>query len=118
MRLTNGGLDREMALRLMTHGVFLGRKTPTMDRKQALMLLADAMLDKFVNEFKSLLNEILPTFRLKEMKATPEEMRIWFGEDPWHLFPEETAGRKDERPPEDGGTPSCSKGIVRRWMRK
>ena len=118
MRPANGGLDRETALRLMKYGVFLSCKTPVMGRKQALMLLAEAMLDSFVDEFKSLLSEILPRFRLHDLQATPEEMRAWFGEELRQTFKEERAGRTDERPPGEGGTRSYSKRTVRRWMRK
>jgi hypothetical protein len=39
------------------------------------------VLDGFVTEFKSIVKELLSGCCLDDLKATPEEMRAWFGEE-------------------------------------
>jgi len=59
MRSATSLLDKKTALRLLKHGVFLSNKTPPITNHQALLLLAEGVLDNFVKEFKSIVKELL-----------------------------------------------------------
>jgi len=107
MKCASNCLDKEIAMRLLSHGVFLSTKVPPLTRLQGLVLLAEAAVDDFVKEFKGIVKELLSGCQLSDFQATPMEMSRWFGEPP---SPGNT--RKDvqenECPPDNGGTPSCS----------
>jgi len=107
MRCASNCLDKETALRLLEQGVFLSTKVPPITKVQGLVLLAEAKLDSFVNEFKGLVREILSGCQLSDFQATPGEMSRWFGEEPGSANEEEDAP-ENECPRCDGGTPSCS----------
>jgi hypothetical protein len=82
MKTATSLLDKKTTMRLLEHGVILSNKTPPITNHQALLLLAEAVLDDFVKEFKSIVKELLSGCCLDDLKATPEEMRAWFGEEP------------------------------------
>ena len=82
MRTAISLLDKKTAMRLLEHGVILSNKTPPITNHQALLLLAEAVLDGFVKEFKSIVKELLSGCCLDDLRATPEEMQAWFGEEP------------------------------------
>ena len=82
MKCATNSLDKKTAMRLLEHGVVLSSKTPPITNHQALLLLAEAVLDGFVKEFKSIVKELLLGCCLDDLKATPEEIWAWFGEEP------------------------------------
>jgi hypothetical protein len=100
MRTATSLLDKKTAVRLLEHGVILSSKTPPITNHQALLLLAEAVLDGFVTEFKSIIRELLSGCCLDDLKATPQEMQSWFGEEP--------KPAKGESPSEEEGPPSYS----------
>ena len=73
-------VDREITMRLLSHGVLLSSKVQSITRPEALVLLAEAKLDRFVSEFKDLFRELLFGRQLSDFQATPAEMEAWFGE--------------------------------------
>ena len=104
-------LDKAMAMRLLQHGVFLSNKTPPITNHQALLLLAEAVLDNFVREFKGIVKELLSGCCLDDFRATPEEMQAWLGQesDPAEQN-RQTQQADKECPPNSGDTapPPCS----------
>ncbi len=79
-------LDREISLSLLKHGIFLSNKVPPITRPEALVLLAEAKLDRFVKEWQELVRALLSGSDLHDLEATPEEMSRWFGDaSSWHL---------------------------------
>ena len=107
MRCASNCLDRGIAKRLLSQGVFLSTKVPPITRAQGLVLLAEAKLDRFVKEFKGLVKEVLSGCQLSDFQATPGEMSRWFGEEPSPRSTREGLP-KNECPSGKGGTPSCS----------
>ena len=107
MKCASNCLDRGVALRLLKQGVILSTKVPPITKVQGLVLLAEAKLDRFVKEFKSLVREVLSGCQLSDFQATPGEMSRWFGEEPSQANDEEDAPEK-ECPPGNGDTPSHS----------
>ena len=107
MKCASNCLDREIAMRLLSHGVFLSTKVPPLTRLQGLVLLAEAAVDDFVKEFKGIVKELLSGCQLSDLRATPTEIGKWFGEPP---SPGNTQNdvQENESPPDNGGTPSCS----------
>ena len=63
---------------MLTEGVFLSTKVPPITKMQGLILLAEAKLDRFVEEFKGLVREALSGCQLSDFVATPLEMSGWF----------------------------------------
>jgi len=111
MKGPTGLLDKAMAMRLLQHGVFLSNKTPPITNHQALLLLAEAVLDNFVKEFKGIVKELLSGCCLDDFRATPEEMQAWLGQesDPAEQN-RQTQQADKECPPNSGDTAprSCS----------
>jgi len=70
-------LDRGVAVRLLSQGVFLSTKVPPITKMQGLVLLMEARLDSFVREFKSLVREVLSGCQLSDFQATPIEIGGW-----------------------------------------
>jgi len=107
MKCASNCLDKETAMRLLKHGVFLSTKVPPITKTQGLVLLAEAKLDSFVNEFKSLVREAVSGCRLSDFQATPMEMGGWFGAGR-QTVNESGHAAEQEGPPGNGGTPSYS----------
>ena len=107
MRCASNRLDREIAMRLLEHGVFLSTKVPPITKEQGRMLLAEAMLDGFVKEFKGLVREVLSGCQLRDFQATPTEIGGWFGAGRQTVNESGHAARR-EGPQDKGGTPSYS----------
>ena len=82
MEGVNNCVDREMAMRLLEHGVFLSERVQPISRPEALVLLAETKLDRFVCEFKSIVRELLSGRQLSDFEATLEEMGRWLGASP------------------------------------
>jgi hypothetical protein len=80
MGCVNNCVDREMAMRLLEHGIFLSERVKPISRPEALVLLAEAKLDRFVSEFKGIVRELLCGRGLGEFQAMPAERDAWFGE--------------------------------------
>ena len=106
MKGPTGLLDKATAMRLLKHGVFLSNKTPPITNHQALLLLAEAVLDNFVREFKGIVKELLSGCCLDDFRATPAEMQAWLGQesDPAKQNPQ----ADKECPPNSGDTAPCS----------
>ena len=100
-------LDRGVAVRLLSQGVFLSTKVPPITKMQGLVLLMEARLDSFVREFKSLVREVLSGCQLSDFQATPIEIGGWFGEGRGPMNENGHAARR-EGPQDKGGTPSYS----------
>jgi len=81
MKCASNCLDREIAMRLLSHGVFLSEKVPPLTRLQGLVLLAEAAVDDFVKEFKGIVKELLSGCQLSDFQAMPTEVGKWFGEE-------------------------------------
>ncbi len=85
MKPYNKDLDKEILGRLEKHGILLDRNI-SVSKKQALVLIGEAILDKFVkeiNEFVSLWRELFPNCRLQDFEASEEEKKkILGGQDP------------------------------------
>jgi hypothetical protein len=107
MRCASNCLDKETAMRLLSHGVFLSTKVPPITKEQGRMLLAEAMLDRFVTEFKSLVREVLSGCQLSDFQATPMEIGGWFGAGR-QTVNEKGHVAEQEGPQDNGGTPSYS----------
>jgi hypothetical protein len=84
MKFENIELDKETLDRLADYGVFIRNKAPPLNREKAMVLLGEAMLEKFVREFVSLWkNELFPGCLLKDYEASDEEIHEWVhGGDP------------------------------------
>jgi hypothetical protein len=80
MGCVNNCVDREMAMRLLEHGIFLSERVKPISRPEALVLLAEAKLDRFVSEFKGIVRELLSGRQLGDLQVTPAETEAWFGE--------------------------------------
>lgn len=104
MRTATSLLDKKTAMRLLEHGVFLSNKTPPITNHQALLLLAEAVMDDCVREFKGIVKELLAGCCLDDLKATPQEMRAWFGEEPKAV--RQSEGRTDDCLSGEDGTDS------------
>jgi len=107
MECASNCLDRGIALRLLEHGVILSTKVPPITKEQGRMLLAEAMLDRFVKEFKGLVREVLSGCQLSDFQATPTEIGGWCGAGRQTVNESEHAAEQ-ECPQDKGGTPSYS----------
>ena len=75
MKFENEELDRETIKKLQNHGIWVSRNAPPMNKEKALVLIGEAMLDKFVKEFVHLWkDELFPHCLLRDYNA-PEEIR-------------------------------------------
>ena len=79
MGCVNNCVDQEMAMELLKHGVFLSERVKPISRPEALVLLAEAKLDRFVKEFKGIVRELLSGRRLSDFQVRPAERDAWFG---------------------------------------
>jgi hypothetical protein len=70
--------------RLADYGTFISNKAPPLNKEKALILLGEAKLKKFVDEFTGLWkNELFPDCLLKNYEASDEEVHEWVhGGDP------------------------------------
>jgi hypothetical protein len=102
MKPTDNELDEETIRMLMRYGIFFSKKAPPVSRELALVFVAQAMLENFVKEFRSLLDKLHPDCRLKDFQASPEEMKLWFGED-WKPANADGQAPENECPPEERG---------------
>jgi hypothetical protein len=82
MGRVNNCVDREMAMELLKQGVFVSERVTPISRPEALVLLAEAKLDRFVSEFKDVVRELLCGRCLSDFQVTPAERDTWFGEAP------------------------------------
>ena len=80
MGCVNNCVDREMAMRLLRDGVCLSERVKPISRPEALVLLAEAKLDRFVSEFKGIVGELLSGRQLRDFQVTPAERDAWCGE--------------------------------------
>jgi len=95
MKFNNEELDKETINRLMSHSIFISRDAPPVNKEKALVLIGEAMLDKFVKEFVSLWkDELFPNCLLRDHEASEKEMyETIHPQEPW---PENRA-RQDEK---------------------
>ena len=107
MECASSCLDRGVAVRLLSQGVFLSTKVPPITKMQGLVLLMEARLDSFVKEFKALVREALSGCQLRDFQATPLEMSGWFRTGQRPVGPTRHA-IKTEGFQDNGGTPSYS----------
>jgi hypothetical protein len=64
--------------RLAEYGTFISNKAPPLNKEKALILLGEAMLKKFVDEFTSLWrNELFSECQLMDFEASGEEIHKW-----------------------------------------
>jgi len=92
-------LDEETIRLLMRFGIHFSQGAPPVSRDQALVFVARAMLEVFMQEFGGVLGKLHPECRLKDVEATPKEMKAWFGED-WKPTNADTHAAENECPPE------------------
>ena len=107
MQCASSCLDRGVAVRLLSQGVFLSTKVPPITKMQGLVLLMEARLDSFVREFKSLVREVLSGCQLSDFQATSTEIGGWFGAGRQTVNESGHAARQ-EGPQDKEGTPSYS----------
>ncbi len=118
MQCASNCLDRGLALRLLSHGVFLSAKVPPITKVQGLILAAEAALDDFVKEFKGLVREALSGCTLGDFVATPLEMSQWFEQERWRLAEPAKPAASAKGAPENTHAPSWStkyKEVDRKW---
>ncbi len=84
MKFEDIGLNKEILDRLADYGVFIKNKAPPLNKGKALILLGEAMLEKFNREFIDLWkNELFPDCLLKDYEASEQEVHEWIhGGDP------------------------------------
>lgn len=87
-------LDQKIIDRLMSHSIFISNNAPPMNKEKALVLIGEAMLDKFVKEFVNLWkNELFPNCLLRDYEASVREVnKIIHSDEPWD---ESKAEQKD-----------------------
>lgn len=90
-------------MKLLKHGVFLSNQAAPVTRGEALVLVAQAMLDNYVREFRSLLLELVPECHLERYRASTEEVRAWFGQEAY------SEAKAEDTPAEE--CPSRGEGI-------
>jgi len=85
MRFENQELDKEILDRLENHGIFLSKDCPPMNKEKALVLIGEAMLDKFVKDFVSLWkNELFSNCLLRDHEASAKEVyETIHPQEPW-----------------------------------
>ena len=73
-----------MTDRMMSHSIFISKNAPPMNKKKALVLIGETMLDKFVKEFLSLWKDkLFPHCILRDYEASEEELhRMIHGDEP------------------------------------
>ncbi len=82
MDFENKPIDKEIRDRLICHGLWLSDNSPPLTKEKALVLIGQAMLDKFIKDFTSLWkNELFPNCRIENYQATEQDWRNWLGSD-------------------------------------
>lgn len=83
MKFENEELDKETLDRLEKHGILLSKHASALSRDKALVLIGEAMMDKFVKEIKEFVslwkNELFPDCRLQDFEASEEEKQQFLG---------------------------------------
>ena len=80
MKFDKEALDKATLDRLWHHGIWLSRDAPPMNKDKALVLIGEAMLDEFVEEFVHLWkDELFPHCLLRDYQAPAEEIREMLG---------------------------------------
>ncbi len=75
MRFESEELDNEILDRLMSHGIFISKDAPPLNKEKALVLLGEAMLEKFIKEFTSLWrNELFSSCLLRDYESSEKEI--------------------------------------------
>ena len=68
-------LDKKIIDRLLSHGIIISENAPSMNEEKALVLIGEAMLNKFVKEFVSLWKyELFPNCLLRDYEASEQEI--------------------------------------------
>ena len=101
MRFENKKVDKETLDRLEKNGILLKGNAKSIDKQKALILLGDAILDRFVKEFVSLWKELFPNCRLQDFKALEEEKQ--------HILGENGDDGKDGEPTEHNYSQCCQR---------
>lgn len=75
MKFENQELDKKTLDRLEDYGIFLSKNVPPVNKEKVLVLIGEAMLDRFVKEFVSLWkNELFPNCLLRDYEASAKEV--------------------------------------------
>lgn len=78
MEFNNEPLDKEILDRLQQQGILLSDNYPPMNKEKALVLLGEAMLNEFVENFMRLWKqELFPHCLLRDYEAGAEEVHRW-----------------------------------------
>jgi hypothetical protein len=81
MKCATNSLDKEVTMTFLKHGVFISSKVPCMSREEAVILLAEAMVDSLANDFKAMVKELKPGLELSDFVATPYEIQAWLANE-------------------------------------
>jgi len=80
MRIVEGKLDKKAINRLQKYGILISKNSPTINKERALVLIGEAMLDRFIKEFSSLWkNELFADCLLRDFEASEQEENEIFG---------------------------------------
>jgi len=82
MKCATNSLEKNVAMTFLKHGVFISNKVPCMSKEEAVILLAEAMVDRLVNDFKTMVKELKPGLELSDFVATPYEIQAWLAKEP------------------------------------
>lgn len=74
-------LDREMKERLMSHGIWISSKVKSLNNTQALVLIGEALFERFIREFSGIWKELFPGFRIQYYQANQKDWKQWMGSD-------------------------------------
>jgi len=82
MIIEEEALDKKTTDRLQQYGILLSKNSPTINKERALVLIGEAMLDRFIKEFSSLWkNELFADCLLRDFEASEQEEKEVFGSD-------------------------------------
>lgn len=111
MKFNNEELDKETIDRLMSHSIFISKDAPPVNKEKALVLIGEAMLDKFIKDFVSLWkDELFPNCLLRDHEASEKEMyETIHPQEPW---PESRAQQEDKAEPAALCSNDC-KGVIK-----
>ena len=82
MKCATNSVDKDVAMAFLKHGVFISSKVPWMSREEAVILLAEAMVDRLAKDFKAMVKELKPGLELNDFVATPYEIQAWLAKGP------------------------------------
>ena len=82
MKCAANSLEKNVAMTFLKHGVFISNKVPWMSQEEAVILLAEAMVDKFTSDFKTMVKELKPGLEISDFVATPYEIQAWLAKEP------------------------------------